>query len=441
MNEKKGAPSKSIEVSLRYGKTELVSRIEEERLLWSIAPKKVEPISDETTAITYAIDHPFGDKDIQGLAKHRSGGRIALLVDDWTRTTPHKKILPVLLDRLNKAGIPDHNITAIIAVGTHRKLRDQEILDRFGTDIQKRISFMNHDFDNAEELVNLGKTKAGTPIIVNKKYFESDIKIAVGSIVPHMYAGWSGGGKMVQPGISGGETTARTHLLAARLKFGEVLGKLHNPVREDINEVIRQAGLDFIINVVQNIEGDLIKVVAGAPIEAHRAGVASAEDVYTISLPAQAEIVLASCYPNDHDLWQAQKPLLTACLACKPKGIVLLLCPCPEVVGAEHALYCSGSSKSLDYLEELIGKSSLRDQIDAAALIGLYPYIHSRKILFISEEKARHEIEGLGFAWLGSNPDKVLKSLLNGPSYRHMNVGIIQSHAGDLVPQIREQGK
>ncbi len=227
------------------------------------------------------------------------------------------------------------------------------------------------------------------------------------------------------------------------LRYGKsdlTLEKLHNSVREDIHEVIKHAGLDFIINVVQNIEGDLIKVVAGAPIEAHQAGVASAQDVYSISIPSPAEVVIASCYPNDHDLWQAQKPLLTACMVCKANGIVILLCPCPEVVGEAHALYCTASAKSIHHLEAVIGESSLRDQIDAAALIGLYPYIHSRKVFFVSEGKARHEIEGLGFEWLGNNARENIKKLITGP-HRRAKIGVIQSHAGDLVPQFHEQDK
>jgi lactate racemase len=137
--KKSSTRRKSVKSSLKYGKTEWVLEIEEERLLWSIAPKKVEPIPDEISAISDAIDHPFGGKDILGLVKHGSGRRVALLVDDGTRTTPHKKILPVVLDRLNKAGIPDRNITAIIAVGTHRKLTEEEITDRFGIYIRNRI--------------------------------------------------------------------------------------------------------------------------------------------------------------------------------------------------------------------------------------------------------------------------------------------------------------
>lgn len=424
---------KLAEVQLKYGKSDLHLEIDKDRLFWVTAPNGIRPVTEETSAIASAIDHPLGDKDIPSLARRKPGGSVALLVDDGTRTTPHKKILPILIGRLNQAGIPDRNITAIVAVGTHRKLTDQEIRARFG-EVRDRISFSNHEFDQPGELVHLGTTTAGTPIVINKRYYESDIKIAVGAIVPHMYAGWSGGAKMVQPGISGGETTARTHLMAARLGFGNVLGKFDNPVRRDMNEVILQSGLDFIINVVQNVEGELINVFAGSPIEAHRAGVVAAQTVYSVSVPQEADIVIASCHPSDQDVWQAQKPLLAGCLMSRPNGTVIMLCPCPETVGETHPLYWNSSSRTREQIEEVIEKSALRDQIDAAALLGLYPYIRSRNILFVSEEKTRHEIEGLGFKWLGNRPKGIVAELLDGP-YRKASVGVIQSHAGDLVPQ------
>ena len=423
------------DVSVRYGDDSVALTVDDDRLLWSIGPKDVDPVANESAAVADALNNPTGCTAIPDLARAKKAHNAVLLVDDLTRTTPHKIILPLVLDQLNSAGIDDKHITAIVAVGTHRKLTDQEIVDRFGAENVARIRFVNHDFDDASNLVNLGKTSTGTPIVVNKTYLQSDLKIAVGSIVPHMYAGWSGGSKMIQPGVSGGETTAETHLKGSRFGLDMVLGRVENPVRQDMDEVGIRSGLDFIVNVVQDRWGKLVGVGAGDPIRAHRCGAEIARGVYEVTVPGLADVVIAGCYPTERDIWQSQKPLVTACMLCKPGGRVVLVGRYRDTVGDKHPLFWNSASKTLDEIEEAANGESLRDRIDAAALLGLRPHLSSRTISVICEERPRHEFEGMGFEWLGSDPkaalDRILRQCGDGKS-----IGVIQSHTGDLVPNI-----
>jgi nickel-dependent lactate racemase len=134
------------------------------------------------------------------VVKH--GKKTLILVDDGTRSTPQALILPILLDELNAAGVADGDISIMVALGTHRRMNRDELMA------------VGNLSQRPEDFVDLGVTPLGIPIHVSRQYLESEVSIAVGNIIPHMYAGWAGGAKMVQPGVTSAVTTGRTHLIA-----------------------------------------------------------------------------------------------------------------------------------------------------------------------------------------------------------------------------------
>lgn len=416
---------------LMYGEEEIQTPLNPEQVAWSIEPNHVTGKPDTVLAVREALNKPVGE-----CAELLSGDRVkkaVLLVDDLTRSTPQSEIIPELLNFLNNRGIPDSAISAIIAVGTHRKMKDDEIRRRFGDEATRRIPFTNHEFENTAMLVDLGRTPAGTPVVVNRIYHEADLKIAIGAVVPHMYAGWSGGAKMVQPGISGGETTAGTHLAAGRLGFNAILGKAANPVRDEIQEVGRISKLSLIFNVVQNQAGQLVGAFFGEPSAAYKKAVECAKTVYEVKVSRQVDCVVCSCFPCEQDIWQTQKPLLTACMLCREGGTVLLLSRCPDLVDDQHPLFCRAAGKTLEDVERSISNAGLREAIDAGALMGLLPFLQSRKIHFVSEPHARKEIEGFGCHYEGNNPKIAIESLAASLP-KETVYGVIKSHAGDIVP-------
>ena len=290
-----------------------------------------------------------------------------LLVDDNTRSTPHQQILPTLLNELNAAGVPDDSITAIIALGTHRPMTEAECLEHYGEEVLSRIKVQNLSHDPAD-FTDLGTTPSGIPIFVSRQYVESDLSIAVGNIIPHMSAGWAGGAKMVQPGVSSPITTAETHLIAAPLVY-ESLGNVDNIVRREMEEIALRSGLKFILNVVLNTNRGVVAVVAGDVIAAHRAGVEIAKDIYTVKVPERADIVVASSHPADRDLWQGGKAMNNCGMLVRDGGTLVLLLPAPEGIARDHPTVAALGQTPAEVVLEMVRTGQISDPVGAASYL------------------------------------------------------------------------
>ncbi len=238
-------------------------------------------------------------------------------MDDHTRTTPIQKILPRLIKELENGGIKPKGIRFLIALGTHRPMTEEEITRKFGEEIPKQYPILNHPWWDSSQLVYFGETKGGTPIFVNRLVEEVDLIIGIGQIVPHRVTGFSGGGNIIQPGICGEETTGKTHWLSAQFKGREILGKIENPVKYEIEQIAEKVGLEWIINTIQDGSGRLVNVVVGDPIQAYRTGAIRSREVYQSELPQEADIVISDSHPYDSDLWLAAKGIYAAELAVK----------------------------------------------------------------------------------------------------------------------------
>ena len=209
------------EIPIPYGNGIETIRIPESNLAWVKGPQYVPPVSNLVKAVRKAISSPIGTPSLKELVSQH-GTKTIILVDDGTRNTPQKLILPILLNELNVARAEDHDITVLIALGIHRAMSNAECANRYGREVMDRVTAMNLPQDPGS-FVDLGRTPLGVPIHVSRLYLESELSIAVGNIIPHMYAGWAGGAKMVQPGVTDHVTTAQTHLMAGSRVY-EILG-------------------------------------------------------------------------------------------------------------------------------------------------------------------------------------------------------------------------
>jgi len=417
-------------IPVPYGRETIDIAIPSERLAWVCSPKDVPGVKDIGQAVNDALDNLIGCPDLPTIVGSR-GKNTVILVDDYTRTTPQAQILPVVLNRLNELGIPDSSITLIIAGGTHRQMTREECLAKFGAEIMDRVRVIPHMYDDPNQLVELGTTKLGVPISVNRRYYEANLSIAVGNIVPHIYAGWSGGAKLVQPGVSGPATTAATHMVAAP-RFREILGRVDNPVRREMEEVARQSGLDLIINTVLNRRGEVVKVVAGDVVAAHREGVRHAEEVYSVQFSELPDVVLASSYPGNADFWQASKAYSAASLMVKPGGTIILMCPAWGGLAPGHPiLYSIGE---LSYEEALEGADCGRFEDEVAVAWYLTLCLSKEQVArtyVYSDGLKESEIEQFGFQLI-DDPQETLDRVLTemGSGAR---VGVI-THGGDINP-------
>lgn len=382
-------------IQIPYGSNFKEFEVPRNNLVWMVSPSNVPPVEDEQKEILRAIRNPLGMPNLSQMVAQK-GKNTVILVDDNTRITPQKKILPLLLDDLNKVGVKDKDITVIIAVGTHRFMSREEITERLGALVTKRVKVINHPYNQPDELVNLGRTPRGVPISVNKRYIKSNISIAVGNIVPHMYAGWAGGGKMIQPGISGPQTTSATHLLAAKL-CQRILGQIDNPVRREIDEVAIKSGLTMIVNTILNEKGNIVKVVAGDVFKAHREGVRVAKRIYTAEIKEYPDIVIASSYPADRDLWQGFKALNTAALAVGEGGTVILVSPYSEGLSPDHPILVKLGTTPVSEVEKMIGKRKIEDRIGAATYIAMALSRKRAKVVIVTEGISEGELGQIGF--------------------------------------------
>lgn len=367
--------------------------VPDRNLIGVYQPPCSEPASDPLEVIRRAIESPIGSPSVRELAK--GCRRILIITDDYTRKTPLKDILSIMIPELGM----DKDITILIALGTHRPMTDLEMQAKFG-DLIGRFKIVNHEWRSSEQLADFGTTEEGTPIKVNKAVLEADLVIGIGQIVPHRIAGFSGGGKIIQPGICGEETTAETHWRSAMFPGSQILGIADNPVRLEIERVAEKAGLRFIVNAVCNADGGLIGVFAGHPVAAHRAGAELAKQVYGIRIPEPADILVIDSYPMDIELWQGAKALYAGELAVRKGGVAILISPCPEGVSRTHHLILQEGYRHSWETMELVESGRIKDKIVAAHLVRVGRVIRDNGIgILVSQGIPRADAEKLGFRY------------------------------------------
>lgn len=293
-------------------------------------------LRDLSGEILRRLENPTGTRPFSELAAGKRN--VVILIEDGTRHTPLTLILPVMIDCLNRCGVPDDRISFLTAPGTHRLMTAAEIESKIGPEMVRRFRVVQHDAADVSSLRDLGFVRAGEleiPVSVNAYSLEADFLIGLGSITPHPDAGFSGGAKIVQPGICGFATTAATHLASGLLPVIP-LGDVDTLARAGMEKVAARVGLAFILNAVLNASGEVTAIVAGDFIAAHREGVGIARKNYRVGIPRRADIVVAGSSPCDADFWQAGKGLFAGSFAVRDGGILIFVSPCPEGLADAH---------------------------------------------------------------------------------------------------------
>ena len=246
---------------------------------------------------------------------------------------PPVMILPLLAE-LNAAGVKDENVTVIFGCGTHRAVKPEEAVRLIGEEALKRVKTVSHDC-KAQDLVHVGTTKThGNKVLLNRVFAEADVKVLLGDVGFHYYAGYGGGRKSVMPAISCEETIKHNHamLLNPNARTGILEG---NPVHEDMTEAARLAKVDFIVNVVTNSKGEIVQAFAGDLEQAFLEAVKLVDEMYRVTVERRGDIVVVSPggYPADLNLYQAYKAVDNAMEAVKRGGVIILVAECPEGYG------------------------------------------------------------------------------------------------------------
>lgn len=422
-----------VEITLPYGEKTITFNIPRRNFYAFLEPKETHGIrSREEIAklVQEKLRNPIGTKPLHQLVK--SGDKVVIVADDITRPTPTNAILPPLLNELNNAGIPDEDITVVIALGTHRYMTDKEIEIKFGKEVVERVQVINHEWKDPRNLLYLGSSSKGTPIIVNKIVAEADFKIGVGNIVPHHIPGFAGGGKIIAPGVVSSETVASFHMLSVRTRR-HWLGIARNPVRELINEIARKAGMHTILNTTLNAKKEVVDLFFGDLEEAFYKGVERSREIYGVKAPGKADIVVISSYPCDIEFWQAHKALYPADILVKDGGTIIVVTPCPEGVAVTHPEIFDLMKMTPEEVDKAINLGQVSDVVAASLAIAWGNVRKRADIVIVSDGISREDAEKLGFGY-AENIDNAIENALR----KHGNDSriIAVPHGCDTLPII-----
>jgi nickel-dependent lactate racemase len=319
---------------LAYGDREIDVPIPDGHPVDVLAKHPVPTIGDPAAAVSRALAQPTATAPLRDLARGRRNA--VIVVSDITRPVPNATLLPPILDALRAGGLPPEAVTVLVATGLHRPNTPAELDAMLGSEIARSVRIAQHDARDAAAHRDLGRTANGIPILIDRGFLESDLRIITGLIEPHLMAGYSGGRKAVCPGLAGVETVRAAHgpaMLEGRVGPGIVEG---NPLHQALVEILRKVGVDFLVNVALDRQRNVAGVFCGHPEVAHAEGMAfvSRESLVSLNEPADLVITSGGGAPLDSTFYQAIKGISTASSIVKPGGAILLCASLSEGVGS-----------------------------------------------------------------------------------------------------------
>ena len=368
---------------------------------------------------------------------------MAIIVDDRTRPTPRREMVEVLLSHLNGLGVEDSRIDLVFSLGTHRPLDEEEVVQVLGPEITARVRVHHHDAW-AEDLVPVGRLEHGGELKINRLVAQADLKIALGSILPHPMNGFGGGAKALMPGVANYDFI-RDHHLATLIAPGTALGNTSgNPFRAEINQAAEMAGLDLILNAVYDSQERVKEVVCGHFEKAHLKGIELSLAGYALPLNQEADISLVSTFPYDEGP-QLIKPLLPGTMITKPGGVVVLFAskivggriPGPMLGAFDHTyaqLTGDPGRMAVDYL--LQGKLVVpQAPMDFNCAIYLALLYQSRvRVILVSPDADEQQAGRLGFGYAPELEPLLFELARDRPRAK---VNILPS-GGLIVPQVEK---
>jgi len=364
-----------MQAAFAFGKTGLTVSVPDGPRYSVVEGRTAVALKDAAAAIGAALDHPIGTKPLVELA---AGKRTAAIsVCDITRPAPNKQTLPPLLERLHAAGIPEDGITILIATGLHRGATDSEIEAIVGPEIAARYCVVNHDARVMDEHRSLGVTASGTPVFIDRRFLDADLHISLGFIEPHWMLGFSGGRKLVAPGLAAQQTIQVLHSPRfMREPLANEGSVERNPLHAELLEVVRMARHDFLLDVALTQQRAICGIFAGEPEQAHAAGVDFVRSSTRTLVPQyfDAAIVSAAGHPLDLTFYQSLKGFHSAHHIVKPGGRILLLCECAEGIGSpEFAAMLRSYAGPQQFLDQIADAPVVIDQwqLEKIALAGL----------------------------------------------------------------------
>ncbi len=344
-----------MELRVAFDRAGLLLNLPESYRWRVLDARSADALPDAAAAIERALDSPLAGPALSDLA--RRGGSAAISVCDITRPAPNRMVLPPLLARLEAAGIPRDAIVILIATGLHRPATPAEIDEIAGAEIARSYRIENHHARERAEHRWLGETRTGIPVWIDERFMAADLHITLGLIEPHLMLGFSGGRKLIAPGLAAQETIKTIHspkfMRHPRAVEGSIEG---NVLHQELLEIARMARHDFLLDVALTRDRRIAGVFAGEPESAHAAGMRAVSDamLHQLGAPVDAVITTSAGYPLDLTFYQAIKGVTAAGQIVKPGGRILLCAACTEGPGAaEFAGMLRAGLSSAAFLERI----------------------------------------------------------------------------------------
>ncbi|MDZ4779816.1 MAG: nickel-dependent lactate racemase [Planctomycetia bacterium] len=402
---------------LEYGKTGLEVDLPAERIVRTLGYKNATPLPDPRGSLQACLAQPTGSPPLAEIARGRKSA--CVVICDITRPVPNELILGEILPTLEAAGIPREAITILIATGLHRPNEGEELIELVGERIARDYRCENHHGQVLEEHTYLGESPRGVPMWIDSRYIDADLKITIGLIEPHLMAGFSGGRKLICPGIAALETVKIWHgptfLEHPKADCGILDG---NPVHEENTWIGRRAGCDFICNVVIDAERRPLFFVAGDMEAAFLKGVEFVRAVVTDKVEKPVDVVVTSSagYPLDTTFYQCVKGMTGALPIVKEGGTIILAASLSEGIGSPQFQQLFQENENLEiFVERILGKDYF--VMDQWQLEELAKVRRKAKVKIVSDGLSAETINGL-FVESASSVESALEDSLAeyGPS-------------------------
>jgi nickel-dependent lactate racemase len=398
-----------------------------------IHPQPMAPAADAAAEVERALAHPIGTPPLAQLA--RAGQRVAIIVDDYTRKTPVALMLPPVLEPLLAAGIERSEIRIVAALGTHRAMTQEELAAKLGPEVTDRYQIVNAPSTAEGEMVYLGTAPNGIPAWVNRTVAEADLRIGLGMITPHVDAGFSGGAKIILPGVCSSRTVEAFHAASAFLP-GNPLGNIDAPLRRSLEQfVAERVPLDAIVNAVITLEGAISLCVAGDAVKAHRVGVEHARSVFGTPVHRRYPVVVANCYPYDVDWWQSIKGAMCGDLITAPDGTMVLVTAAPEG-HSTYQLVPHYTGRDTDELRREIQSGWVEDANQAVAGVIIGRLKERVNLVLVSDGLTATHAQAMGITHSESVEAAVSDAVTGLPDAEQAGSVAIIPQAGIILPMV-----
>lgn len=422
------------QIELPYGNRSLPVTIPDEWLGEVTCPQAVPPAPDIPGLIAAALDHPIGSPSLSQLVG--PGQTVALIVDDYTRKTPVPQILPLMLQRLLSAGVMQEDICIVVALGTHRQMSQAEIVDKVGADVAKGYKIVNIPSSVDSEMVYMGRSSNGIPAWVSRSVAEADVRLALGMISPHLVTGFSGGAKIILPGVCSTLTVDTFHSREADNPTNQ-LGKINAPLRRDLEQFVgERVPLDFIVNVITTPDDEIYQCVAGHFIEAHRAGVTYAKEVFGTHVKRQYPVVIANCYPYQYDLWQSTKGLWCGELLTANGGTLVLVTQAEEG-NSNYPLFPHYIGRDPDELKVKLDASEVEDPKAAASGVLIGRMKQRFNLALVSDGLTQADANIMGISYYDTVEAAIEAEVARLPKSDQPGAVGVFTHAGIMLPMVQ----